>query len=436
MVALMAHEWVKAGRAVVVALALLLMTGARAAMTAELKAWTFADLPGWQQADHALALAAFRRSCKAMLKPDYYWRNARYGGAPKDWQVVCAAALKLPEKASRQQARVFFERWFQPVSVQQVRKPSGLFTGYYEPEVKGNLKRQGPYQVPLHGRPADLVRLKPEEAKRLGVAFGRYVKGRARPYFTRKEIEQGALKGRGLEIIWLKDPVERFFMQVQGSGRVRLPDGKVARLAFAGKTGHPFTGIGRLLIERGIIPREKLSMQSLKRWMRAHPKEARKLMWENRSYVFFRIVDLPDARLGAYGAQGVQLTPLASLAVDYHYWPYGAPVWLETTTPRRGGGQGPFRRLMVAQDTGTAIRGKVRGDIFFGFGDAAGALAGRQKAPGFMAVLLPKPLAARLTGQVGNRKAVEEALREQQAKPPSQQQPKPRKRGNWNRAPG
>ncbi len=379
---------------------LALMMAGGAAMAKKPVMLRFADLPGWETADHALALAAFRRSCRAMLRHDYYWRAAKYGGRPVDWREACEAALKLPEKASRKQARAFFERYFTPVAVNAGRKPQGLFTGYYEPEVRGSLKRGKGYAVPIHARPDDLVRLKPAEAKRLGVAYGRYVKGRARPYFTRAQIDRGALKGRGLEILWLKDPVDKFFMQIQGSGRVRLPDGRVVRLAFAGKTGHPFTGVGKLLIERGIIPREKLSMQSIRRWMARHPKQARKLMWENKSYVFFRIVDLPDARLGAYGAQGVQLTPMASLAVDYRYWPYGAPVWLETTAPRPSGGQGPFRRLMVAQDTGTAIRGVVRGDIFFGFGEKAGALAGRMKAPGFMAVLLPRPLAERITGQV------------------------------------
>ena len=379
------------------ALALLMESG-MAKPAGRLQAVPFSALPGWAQADHALALAAFRRSCRAMLKPDYHWRKARFGGRPADWKAVCIAALKMPEQASRKAARAFFEKHFQPVSPLRTRRPAGLFTGYYEPEVEGSLRRHGPYQVPLHGRPKDLVRLAERDAKRLGVAYGRMVKGKARPYYTRREIETGALKGRGLEIVWLKSPVDRFFMQIQGSGRVRLDDGRVIRLAFAGKTGHPFTPVGRLLVERGIIPREKLSMQSIRAWMRRNPRQARRLMWENKSYVFFRIVDLPDPRLGAYGAQGVQLTPLVSLAVDYRYWPYGAPVWLETMVPKKSGGQQRFRRLMVAQDTGTAIRGIVRGDIFFGFGDAAGALAGRMKAPGYVAVLLPKPLAWRLAG--------------------------------------
>ena len=380
------------------ALVLPLLAGGESMAQGRLHTVSFHALPEWQQADHVLALAAFRRSCRAMLKPDYVWRKAAFGGTPAEWKPVCLAALRLPERLSRKAARVFFERYFQPVSPLPTRRPAGLFTGYYEPEVAASLKRHGSYQVPLHGRPADLVRLKPKDAARLGVAFGRYVRGQARPYFTREEIERGALNGRGLEIAWLKDPVDRFFMQIQGSGRLRLDDGRVVRVAFAGKTGHPFTPVGRLLVERGVIPREEISMQSIRAWMARHPREARRLMWENKSYVFFRIVDLPDPRLGAYGAQGVQLTPMISLAVDRRFWPYGAPVWLETRIPAPQGGERSFRRLMVAQDTGTAIRGMVRGDIYFGFGEAAGALAGRMQAPGYMAVLLPKPLAWRLTG--------------------------------------
>ena len=387
-----------AGIPTLLAAALLLAEEGMAEPRSKLHAVSFRSLPGWARADHALALAAFRRSCRAMLKPDYLWRPARHGGRPADWKPVCIAALKMPQRVSREAARAFFEKHFQPVSPLPTRKPAGIFTGYYEPEVEGSLKRRGPYRVPLHGRPADLVRLPERDAKRLGVAYGRMVKGKAQPYFTRREIETGALDGRGLEIVWLKSPVDRFFMQIQGSGRVRLDDGRVLRLAFAGKTGHPFTPVGRLLRERGLIPRERLSMQGIRAWMAKNPRAARSLMWENKSYVFFRIVDLPDPRLGAYGAQGVQLTPLVSLAVDYRFWPYGAPIWLETMTPEPGGGQRLFRRLMVAQDTGTAIRGIVRGDVFFGFGDAAGALAGRMKAPGYIAVLLPKPLAWRLAG--------------------------------------
>ena len=370
----------------------------------------FADLPGWEQANHIRALEAFQRSCRAMLKHDYYWRQARFGGQPRDWSKVCEIALRTPRDARA--ARAFFEENFLPVSPHKPLRATGLFTGYYEPEVQGSLKRGGPYQVPLHARPDDLVAFTPAEQKKTGLRYGRRVNGKPRPYFTRKEIETGALKGRGLEIIWLKSAADRFFMQVQGSGRVRLPNGEIVRLSFAGKTGLPFTPIGRLLIERGEIPREKMSMQAIRRWMRANPEKARRLMWENESYVFFRKARLDDPRLGAIGAQGVQLTPLTSLAVDYRFWPYGAPVWLQTRVPGPGGkGQQTFRRLMVAQDTGTAIRGLVRGDIFFGFGDEAGRRAGKMKAPGVMVVLLPRALALRLAGHKPRKQAQASAAR-------------------------
>ncbi len=360
----------------------------------KLRRLSFASLPGWQDADHRAALAAFRRSCEALMKGGMK-KNGRFGGRRSDWFAPCAAVRNVP--LSRRAARAFFEEYFTPVTVLPGAAPGGLFTGYYEPEVEGSLKRDGTYRFPLHGKPGDLVRLTPDEEKRLGVRYGRRVDGEARKYFNRRQIETGALDGRGLELAWLKSRADRFFMQVQGSGRVRLREGGHLRLAFAAKTGHPFTGPGKLLIERGIIPRREMSMQAIRKWLKENPKEGEKLLWENESYVFFRPVRLADPRLGAYGAQGVQLAPLVSLAVDWRYWAYGSPVWLDTTIPGPGGkGAQRMRRLMVAQDTGTAIRGAVRGDVYFGFGDAAGARAGRMKYKGFMAVLLPNRLAARL----------------------------------------
>ncbi|HHN72951.1 MAG TPA: transglycosylase [Thermopetrobacter sp.] len=359
-----------------------------------LRLLSFADLPGWRDADHAAALAAFRRSCEVILDRGLV-RPARFGGRALDWRGVCLAARGVPP--GRRAARRFFERHFLPVSPTPTRRAAGLFTGYYEAEAEGCLRREGDCRWPLHALPDDLVRFTPAERRATGLDYGRRTPAGPRPYFSRREIDEGALDGRGLEIVWLTSLADRFFIQIQGSGRVRLREGGVLRLAFAGKNGRRYVPVGRLLVERGEISREEMSMQAIRRWLAAHPDRARDLLWENPSYVFFRVVRLPDPRLGAFGAHGVQLAPLVSLAVDWRHWPYGAPVWLDTRVPRPDGrGEEPFRRLMVAQDTGSAIRGVVRGDIYFGFGEEAAARAGRMRAPGFMAVLLPRALARRL----------------------------------------
>jgi len=354
----------------------------------------FADMPGWRQADHRAALAAFRRSCKRMMARARM-RPSRFGGERRDWVLPCLGAPHAP--LTQRGARRFFERYFTPVTVQPDGRPSGIFTGYFEPDVEGSLKKSARYPWPVLARPADLVRFTKAEEKATGLRYGRYVDGGPAPYYTREEIENGALEGRGLEIVWLKSIVDRFFMHIQGSGRVILKEGGALRLTYGGKSGHPFTGIGRKMLERGLIRKSQLSMQGIRKWLEAHPKQAREIMWLNKSYVFFRATRLPDPRLGAFGAQGVQLAPLTSLAVDYHFWPYGAPVWLDTRVPgAHGKGFVSFRRLMLAQDTGSAIRGAVRGDIYFGFGREAGERAGRMNARARMIVLLPNRLARRL----------------------------------------
>jgi len=364
----------------------------------KLRRVSLARMPGWHKADHRAALAAFRRSCGRMMARARM-RPSRFGGERRDWVLPCLAARHVP--MTQRAARRFFERYFTPVTVQPGGRPSGIFTGYFEPDVEGSLHKSAEYPWPVLARPADLVRFTKAEEKALGLRYGRRINGRPVPYFTRKEIENGALDGRGLEIVWLKSIVERFFMHIQGSGRVILKEGGALRLTYGGKSGHPFTGIGRKMLERGLITRGQLSMQGIRKWLEAHPKQAREIMWLNKSYVFFRATKLPDPRLGAFGAQGVQLAPLTSLAVDYRFWPYGAPVWLDTRVPGvHGKGFIPFRRLMLAQDTGSAIRGAVRGDIYFGFGREAGARAGRMNAQGRMIVLLPNRLARRLTGQM------------------------------------
>ncbi|MGE0005533.1 MAG: murein transglycosylase A [Parvibaculaceae bacterium] len=352
----------------------------------------FGAIAGWREADHDAALAAFKRSCAQIAASGRASpRKVAYGGRRRDWLAVCGR-LK-----ARVDARRFFEEAFVPLVVRDPERPQGLFTGYYEPEAAGSLESDGTYRVPLYARPADLIGFDAGTAKRLGVAYGRKVGGKSVPYYTRREIEEGALDGRGLELVWLKDWADAFFMQVQGSGRVRLRNGRVMRLGYAAKTGLPYTAIGGILVERGVLTRENVSMQTIRAWMRDNPKLARALMWENKSYVFFRRIEAGDPGLGPPGAQKVALTPLHSLAVDRSLWMLGTPVWLDTQAPRGEDGKlVPFRALLVAQDTGTAIKGHARGDIFWGAGEDAALTAGRMKSPGLMIVLLPKTLAKRL----------------------------------------
>ena len=332
---------------------------------------SFAVIPGWAGDDHTAAFAALLKSCRKAKEPD----------------GVCAAALELGANTDRATARAFFETHYVPHVVAGAEQ-AGFVTGYYEPEVMGARELGGKFTVPVYHRPDDLVTLKPddERARFNGEITGmRETTDGPKPYYTRAEIDGGALSGRGLELLYLEDPVELYFMQVQGSGRVRLADGSVVRLGFAAKNGHPYTSIGRRLVEMEEGRPEDLTMDGVKAWLRADPDRGRKLMHENESYVFFHEIEGD----GPIGAQGVALTPERSLAVDTAYHRLGLPVFVsapELTTP--GGTQ--FHRLMVAQDVGSAIRGPERGDIFFGSGEAAGAIAGRTRHQAKFYVLLPK----------------------------------------------
>lgn len=355
-------------------------------MDAELTRLSFAGLTGWDSHDHAGALDAFRRSSREILEHGAgFSRPVRFGGSPSSWRKCCLAAFEMDD------ARGFFERYFLPYCVRDRQQPEGLFTGYYEPEVEGSLYRNDTFTVPLYGRPADLVAFREGEQRTSGLTYGRLTDdGRPQPYFTRREIEDGALAGQALEIVWLRDWADAFFIHVQGSVRVRLVNGGTLRLSYAAKSGHAYTAIGAILVERGLLSREAMSMQSIRTWMAAHPQEARTLMWENKSFVFFRVVDLDDPSLGALGAQHVQLTPRRSLAVDRSFWMFGTPVWLETEAALGADhAMKPFRQLLVAQDTGSAITGPARGDVYWGFGDEAAHIAGPMKSPGRMTVLLP-----------------------------------------------
>jgi membrane-bound lytic murein transglycosylase A len=360
--------------AIVVAIALLLWKCEVDDQTAlRLTPISFVDIEGWAKDDHAAAFAVLLKSC----------RKKSAGNS------ACKAALRFGDKVSRKTARYFFETHYTPYRVDE--EQPGLVTGYYEPEVNGSRERSDKFQVPVYGRPDDIVQVKPDLLR----AFYNDQRSVMRkdgeqlvPYYTRAEIEAGALAGRGLELLYLDDPVELFFMQIQGSGRVRLTDGTWVRLGYAAKNGHSYTSIGKRLLERGEKPPQGLTMQGLKSWLRADPARGRALMHENASYVFFRELPRAEADKGPVGAQGVPLTPGRSLAVDASYHALGTPVFV--TAPDLAVEGTPFRRLMIAQDVGSAIKGPQRGDIFFGTGDAAGAIAGTTKEPARFYILLPK----------------------------------------------
>ena len=361
-------------------------------MTAPLlQSVAFAALAGWRHDDHAAALGAFQRSAGEILTDASGFRRAAlFGGLAEDWRQVCNAAL------AAQDARKFFETEFQPFAVTDTVRVEGLFTGYFEPVVEGTRAASPEYPVPVYRKPNDLVAFTAAEERETRLRYGRRTVNKAEGYPVRKDIEQGALAGLGLEICWLKSWVDAFFMHIQGSGRVALREGGVIRLSYAAKTGHPYTGVGGVLAERGILTRQTMSMQSVKQWMASHPGEARALMWQNKSYVFFRETEIADASLGAIGAAKVNLTPFRSMAVDRSLWMYGTPLWIETHYPPEARAEKQqIQQLMIAQDTGSAIKGAVRGDFYWGWGDDAALIAGHMKSQGTMTVLLPKAVAAR-----------------------------------------
>lgn len=338
----------------------------------------FADIEGWRDDDQAAALQALLRSCRRT--------KASREASP------CADALALVSsgEVGRDQARDFFETHYTPYRVLNTIMP-GRVTGYYEPEVEGSRTRSDKYSVPVYARPDDLEQRSPDELRAQNndkVTATRKTADGEVPYYTRQEIEQGALKGHGLEILYLADPVELFFMQVQGSGRVRLPDGSKVRLGYAGKNGHPYTSIGKALVARGEGSPKSMSMQGIKEWLRADPERGKRLMWENHSYVFFTELTADAGADGPLGAQGVALTSGRSLAVDPAYNALGLPIFVEAEELTHPDGA-PFRRLMIAQDVGSAIKGPERGDIFWGSGDEAGAIAGTTLAPARFIVLKP-----------------------------------------------
>jgi membrane-bound lytic murein transglycosylase A len=345
-----------------------------------LKPVAFHLLPGWDKDDLREAWPAFLASCEVLVKKE-------------NWKETCSIARDV-NASDKKEVRLFFESFFVP---HQVLNPdgsdTGLVTGYYEPLLRGARKRGGPYQTPLHRAPDDLltVDLASVYPELKGVRLrGRLVGNKILPYPTRAEMMQSnALAGK--ELLWVDDPIEAFFLQVQGSGRVQLADTKeTVRIAYADQNGHPYKSIGRYLVDKGEMTLDQASAQGIKTWFKNNPSRQQELLGANPSYIFFKEEKLTDPKKGPKGSLGVPLTPQRSIAVDIQFVPLGVPVFLATTQP---GKNIPLQRLMMAQDTGSAIKNAVRADYFWGFGADAGEKAGRMKQRGMMWVLLPKQAA-------------------------------------------
>jgi membrane-bound lytic murein transglycosylase A len=335
----------------------------------------FGDIPDWGRESVRASLEAFSQSCAVLEKQD-------------PWKAVCAGAQTLLGAAERDIVS-FFELNFDPYRVVNTDgTDTGLVTGYYEPLLRGSRTRSARYRFPLYAVPADLLTIDlssvyPDLKNRR--LRGRIEGNRVVPYFSRGDIDRDDAPIRGSELVWVDDAVDAFFLHIQGSGQVQLESGERLRVGYADQNGHPFKSLGRMLIDRGEITRERASMQGIKDWVRRNPARAQEMLNTNPSYVFFR--ELPRELPGPLGALGVPLTPERSIAVDARVVPLGVPVYLATTWPNTND---PLNLLMVAQDTGGAINGGVRADFFWGFGDPAGAQAGKMRQLGRMWVLFPK----------------------------------------------
>ena len=336
----------------------------------------WAELPDWGRESLRPSLDAFARSCAVLVERD-------------SWKTACDAALALPASASDAQLSQYFRTWFDPYRVVNADDTTtGMVTGYYEPLLHGSRKRTRRYRYPIYGPPPDLLTIDlssvyPElKHRRLR---GRLEGNRVVPYYSRSDIDSDPGLLKGMEIAWVDDEIDDFFLHIQGSGQIQLPDGQRIRVGYADQNGQPFRSLGALLIHDGEIARERASMQGIKEWAKRHKHKIKQYLDANPSYVFFR--ELPSTLPGPIGALGVPLTPERSIAVESRVIPLGAPVYLDTTRPDT---DVPLERLMVAQDTGGAIFGAVRADFYWGFGDAAGEEAGKMRQSGRMWVLLPK----------------------------------------------
>jgi peptidoglycan lytic transglycosylase A len=402
---------------------------------------SWADIPGWNEDDHQLAFTAFRASCnpitaqqqppadpKAIDTKALDPNGLDTKGLGTSLRGPCRAA-KLADISDGAKARAFFEENFLPLRISRLGEGDGFVTGYYEPVIDGSRTQTDVYTVPVYRRPSNLfVRGFKQDAPSLpnkGQVFRKIGRRKLVPYYDRAEIEDGAIAGRGLEICWLKNQTDLLFTQIQGSARVRLEDGSVLRINYDAHNGFPYTAVGRILIERNIIPRDQMSMQRIRQWLEENPDGAKELRRQNRSYVFFHEVQLSD-KDEAVGAQGVPLTPGRSIAVDKSLHVYGTPFFIEGELPIDSEqSKTPFRHLMVAQDTGSAIVGPARADIYFGAGADAGRVSGRLRNTVRFVILVPKSLDPVVRGRAmplpGKRPSAKIAKLFPQTDPPKDQ---------------
>lgn len=362
---------------------------------------SFKDLEDWSSSDPRAGIEAFRRSCERLLQlpPGQNLSGNGYAGTAADWIAVCRG---VPSVSTPSAARHWFEENFVPLAVGQGASREGLFTGYYEAELRGSATSRGRFRTPVYGVPDDLIEVDLgdfRESLRGERIAGRLDGQRLVPYSTRAEIDKFGLS-RAPVLFFADDPAAVFFLHIQGSGRVRFEDGRVERVAYAAQNGWPYTPIGRALVEEGQIAREKVSMQAIRSWMDQHPREARAVMEKDRSFVFFKDLPLGDPRLGSPGAEGVALTPNASIAIDQRIHPLGAPFYIAASVPDpdESRPERPLRQIFIGQDIGGAIRGPVRADLFFGYGHDAESMAGRMRSTGHLYVLVPKAIAPRAAG--------------------------------------
>lgn len=353
----------------------------------------WSDVTGWADDDPLPAFKTFRASCKPIAAQKGALADSKALGTSLRDPCIAARAEDISDSTK---AREFFERQFVPLQISRIGEDAGFVTGYYEPIVDGSRTQTDVYNVPVYRRPSNLfVRGYSQASTSMpnkGKVFRKIGRRKLVPYYDRGEIEDGAIAGRGLEVVWLKSQTDLLFIQIQGSARIRLEDGSMVRINYEAHNGFPYTPVGRVLIERNIVPKDQMSMQKIREYMEQSPDAAKELRRQNKSYVFFREVTL-SATDEAVGAQGVPLTAGRSIAVDKNLHVYGTPFFIEGNLPIESDTSNtPFRRLMIAQDTGSAIIGPARADIYFGAGADAGRVAGRLKNPARFAMLLPKSL--------------------------------------------